>query len=262
MRRLFFIFVLATSSCILWAEQPALSQANRGPTDVQAEQSSGSGASVSSAQDGGAQAQEKDGDGNKPGALKRLKRHLRNQVSSGCVQPIGACWDKPPQDEAAQEQPQQTADAQKGRPPRSSSSDTGESSSKNTKIDLSPPPGEAAAPGVGTNGEAGDVQEFKPWDPHKADKNVEVGDFYFKRGNYHAAESRYKEALYWKDNHALAMFRLAQAQEKLGEFADARKNYSGYLSILPGGEFAAEAKASLDRLKSKASQAETKGSHQ
>lgn len=237
----------------MWAEQSMPPKSNTTPSTAQEQQP------ASNSQDSNAQAksQEAPDPQKKPGPMKRLKRHLRNQVSSGCVQPIGACWDKPPQDQDAQQgqELQQTADAQKGRPPRSTSTaKSGESSSKNTKIDLSPPPGEAAAPGVGTSGEAGDIQEMKPWDPHKAEKNVEVGDFYFKRGNYRAAESRYKEALHWKDNDAIAMFRLAQAQEKLGEVADARKNYSGYLTILPKGEFAAEANASLERLKDKISQ--------
>jgi hypothetical protein len=218
MRRLVFTIVLAMSASAVWAEQATVSKNNAGPANVQTNES-GAKTDVQQQPAGteGAQVQNGADKEKKPGTMKRLKRHLRNQVSSGCVQPVGACWDKPPQDEAAQ-QPQQTADVQKGRPPRSTStSNVGESSSKSTKIDLSPPPGEAAAPGVGTDGEAaGDVQEMKPWDPHKADKNVEVGDFYFKRGNYRAAQSRYREALYWKDNDAIAMFRLAQTQEKLG----------------------------------------------
>lgn len=254
MRRLLFIIVLAVSACAVWAEQATISKDNAGVSKVQTGQpTSDTDQQAQPAGTDDSQPQDQADKAKKPGALKRLKRHVRNQVSSGCVQPIGTCWDKPPQDEAVQEPPQQTADVQKGRPPRSTSS-SGESSSRNTKIDLSPPPGEAAAPGVGTTSDSGDVQEMKPWDPHKAEKNVEIGDFYFKRGNYRAAESRYKEALYWKDNEAIAMFRLAQAQEKLGEFADAHKNYSAYLSVLPRGEFAAEAKASLERLKDKISQ--------
>jgi predicted TPR repeat methyltransferase len=75
-----------------------------------------------------------------------------------------------------------------------------------------------------------------------------------KRGNYRAAESRYSEALYWKDDDAVAKFRLGQTQEKLGKYADARKNYAGYLKILPQGEFAEEANKALERLKDKSDQ--------
>src|SRR6516162_9847361 len=72
-------------------------------------------------------------------------------------------------------------------PPRSDrDSEAGESSSKSTRIDLSPPKDDAKNhPGSGgSTGEndpdASDVQEFHPWNPYKASKDVEVGDFYFK----------------------------------------------------------------------------------
>jgi tetratricopeptide (TPR) repeat protein len=125
----------------------------------------------------------------------------------------------------------------------------GESSSNSTKIDLSPPPGEQPAPGIGDSSD--DVQEMKPWNPHKADKDVEVGDFYFKQKNYVAAESRYLGALHWQDNHAIATFHLAETEEKLGKFAEARKYYQSYLKILPEGDFAKKCKEALDRLKDK-----------
>jgi Flp pilus assembly protein TadD len=92
------------------------------------------------------------------------------------------------------------------------------------------------------------VQEFHPWNPRKAAKDVDVGDFYFRRKNYKAALDRYKEALYYKENDAVATFRLAVCQEKLGDKAEARKQYESYLKILPEGPFAKEARASLDRL--------------
>src|SRR6059058_4482209 len=46
-------------------------------------------------------------------------------------------------------------------------------------------------------------------------KDVEVGDFYFKRKNYRAAADRYQEALIYKPNDALVNFRAAQCLEKL-----------------------------------------------
>ena len=42
------------------------------------------------------------------------------------------------------------------------------------------------------------MSEFHPWNPHKAAKDIEVGDYYFKRKNYRAAEDRYREALFYK----------------------------------------------------------------
>lgn len=94
----------------------------------------------------------------------------------------------------------------------------------------------------------GEATEFHPWDPHKAAKDIEVGDFYFKRQNYRAAESRYREALLYKPNDALATFRLASSLEKLDMPEAARKEYQRYLQILPHGPQAEDARKALDRL--------------
>jgi tetratricopeptide (TPR) repeat protein len=131
-----------------------------------------------------------------------------------------------------------------------------ESSSRDTRVDISPPKGDAknhpdskgAVADLEPGNNPSDVQEFHPWNPMKALKDVEVGDYYFKRKNYRAALDRYKEALYWKENDAIASFRLAVCQEKLGDKAEARKYYEQYLKILPEGPFAKDAHSSLDRL--------------
>ena len=105
-------------------------------------------------------------------------------------------------------------------------------------------------PGLSADG--GDVGEFHPWDPHKAAKDVEVGDFYFKLKNYVAAESRYREALHYKDNDAIATFRLAVCLEKMGRPDEALEEYESYLKILPYGPEAKDAKRAIDRLKNPA----------
>ena len=98
-------------------------------------------------------------------------------------------------------------------------------------------------------GQPDDVQEFHPWDPHKAAKDIEVGDFYFKRKNYRAALDRYREALIYKPNDAVANFRLAECEEKAGQPADAVTHYEAYLKILPHGPQAEDAQKGLARLK-------------
>ena len=121
-------------------------------------------------------------------------------------------------------------------------------------MDLSPPADDAkmhpqsAAAVSGAEAETSGVSEFRVWDPHKAAKDVEVGDFYFKRGNYRAAEDRYREALEYKNNDADATIRLAICLEKLRLPDDARAEYESYLRILPYGPKAREAHKALDRL--------------
>jgi len=137
----------------------------------------------------------------------------------------------------------------------------GQSSSKDTQIDLSPPADDGKAhphssdqssdvlrDEGSSSGGAGDVSEFRPWDPHKASKDVEVGDFYFKRKNYHAAEDRYREALYYKSNDAIATYRLAVCLEKLERPGEARQEYEAYLKILPHGPQAEDAQKAIARI--------------
>jgi Flp pilus assembly protein TadD len=136
----------------------------------------------------------------------------------------------------------------------------GESSSKDTQLDLNPPANDAkvhpqsstavAAAEAATN--PGGIAELHSWDPHKAAKSVEVGDFYFKRKNYRAAEDRYREALRYKDNDAVATIRLAVCLEKLGILDDARAEYESYLKILPHGPQAGEAQKAIARLRAQA----------
>src|ERR1700683_4829630 len=134
----------------------------------------------------------------------------------------------------------------------------GESSSKDTQLDLNPPANDAkvhpqssaaVAEAEAATLSPGGISELHSWDPHKAAKNVEVGDFYFKRKNYHAAEERYREALRYKDNDAVATIRLAVCLEKLGILDDARAEYESYLRILPHGPQSSEAQKALARLK-------------
>jgi Flp pilus assembly protein TadD len=152
-------------------------------------------------------------------------------------------------------------------PPRSDSvraddlgSDLGQSSSKDTQLDLSAPadddkvhPASSAAVADATVlGGASGITELHTWDPHKAAKSIEVGDFYFRRKNYRAAEGRYRDALQYKDNDAVATIRLAVCLEKLGVLDDARAEYESYLKILPHGPESAQAQKAIDRLKAQA----------
>src|ERR1700680_566190 len=163
----------------------------------------------------------------------------------------------------AQQQPEPDQDqpGQNQAPPRSDrdrNAEAGESSSHDTRVDLSPPKDDAKnhpnSSVVDTNpeDEPADVQEMHPWNPYRAMKDDEVGDFYFKRKNYRAALARYQDALIWKEKDAFANFRLAECYEKLEQPDQAIPHYQEYLKILPQGPLAKEARKALEKLKAEA----------
>jgi tetratricopeptide (TPR) repeat protein len=163
---------------------------------------------------------------------------------------------KPEQAQPSQTQSRQAQSAPNQPSPPSRDDDV--SSSRDTRIDTTPPKDDAknhpnSADAVSDltpppPSENSDVQEFHPWNPYKANKDIQVGDFYFRRRNYKGALDRYKEALYYKQNDAVATFRLAECYEKLGDKDEARKYFEEYLKILPEGPLAKEAHTALQKL--------------
>jgi len=137
----------------------------------------------------------------------------------------------------------------------------GESSSRADRVDINPPkddeknhPASKAAvagldiPEGAENADASGIQEFHPWNPLKSSKDVQIGDFYFRRKNYKAALDRYKEALYYKEGDAVATFRIGECEDKLGNKTEAKKYFAQYLKILPEGPLAKDARSSLERI--------------
>jgi tetratricopeptide (TPR) repeat protein len=129
-------------------------------------------------------------------------------------------------------------------PPRS---DGGISSSKETKVDLSAPPGEAP---VSFESEPdADVVEMTPYDPHRAEKAIEVGEYYLKRKNLKAAESRFQEALEFKPHDPAATMLLGVVYERTQRPLEAYKLYVEYLAATPAGERAEQANQGVERLR-------------
>jgi len=165
-----------------------------------------------------------------------------------------------------QSQPDPDQPGQNQAPPRSDRSreaEAGESSSRDTRVDLSPPKDDvknhpnSGVADTNPEDEPADVQEMHPWNPYRAMKDDEVGDFYFKRKAYRAALARYQDALIWKEKDAVANFRMAECYEKLDQPDQAIPHYQEYLKILPEGPFAKEARKALEKLKAPEAKNET-----
>lgn len=153
---------------------------------------------------------------------------------------------KQPRPTPAPDQPQQQPEQQSAVPVQGT--EQGESSSKDTQVDFSG----ASRPDLPRPAvDDPDENVFRPWDPHRAAKDVEVGEYYLKQKNYRAALERFNDALVYKPNDADATFDLALTQEKMDLFDKARRNYSKYLEIMPGGARAKECQEALKRLEAR-----------
>ncbi len=71
------------------------------------------------------------------------------------------------------------------------------------------------------------------FNPLEAEKDIKIGQYYYKKGNYKAAASRFKEATLWNPTAAEAFLRLGESQEKLKDKKAADEAYTKYLSLAP-----------------------------
>jgi len=76
------------------------------------------------------------------------------------------------------------------------------------------------------------------FNPLEAQKDLQVGNYYFKKGNYKGALNRFREATLWNPTFAEAFLRLGDTEEKMKDRQAARDAYSKYLELAPDGKSA------------------------
>ena len=86
------------------------------------------------------------------------------------------------------------------------------------------------------------------WDPLRAEKDLEVGRYYMKKGDWDAAIDRFQDATAAKPGYALPFRYLAEAQEKRGLKRQAIKSYTRYLDLFPHAEDADKIHKKIDKL--------------
>lgn len=74
------------------------------------------------------------------------------------------------------------------------------------------------------------------FNPLQAQKELGIGNYYFKKGKYNAAAHRFQEATRWDPNFAEAYLRLGEAEEKLHDGKAARQAYQKYVALAPDGK--------------------------
>jgi tetratricopeptide (TPR) repeat protein len=86
------------------------------------------------------------------------------------------------------------------------------------------------------------------FNPLQAENEMKAGEFYFKKGKFGAAASRFKEATLWNPTLAEAFMRLGEADEKRHDREGAKQAYTKYLEVAPDSKRAPEVKKKLAKL--------------
>jgi len=86
------------------------------------------------------------------------------------------------------------------------------------------------------------------WDPQRAEKDIEVGKYYMKKGDVDAAIDRFEDATVAKPGYAIPFFYLGEAYEKKGKKKPAVKAYQRYLDLYPHAEDAEKIRKKIEKL--------------
>ncbi len=88
------------------------------------------------------------------------------------------------------------------------------------------------------------------WDPLRAQRDLEVGQYYMHKGDLDAAIDRFEDAALAKPGYAIPFRFLGEAQEKKGLKRDAIKSYTRYLDLFPRAEDKEKIEKKIDKLRS------------
>ncbi|HUJ22720.1 MAG TPA: tetratricopeptide repeat protein [Bryobacteraceae bacterium] len=89
------------------------------------------------------------------------------------------------------------------------------------------------------------------FNPLQAEKEVRVGDFYFRKGSFRAAAQRYREATRWNPNLPEAFLRLGEAEEKQKDWKEAREAYAKFLELAADDKRSPEIRKKVEKLSKK-----------
>jgi tetratricopeptide (TPR) repeat protein len=93
------------------------------------------------------------------------------------------------------------------------------------------------------------IQQQYSFNPVQSNKDVTVGEFYFKKNDFKAAAGRFREATKWNDGNAEAWLRLGDAEDKMHDAKAAREAWEKYLQLAPDAKNAADVRKKIEKLK-------------
>jgi len=86
------------------------------------------------------------------------------------------------------------------------------------------------------------------WDPLRAEKDMEVGQYYMRKGDLDAAIDRFQDATTAKPGFAIPYRYLGEAQEKKKLRKQALQSYSRYLEMVPHADDADKIRKKIEKL--------------
>ena len=107
-----------------------------------------------------------------------------------------------------------------------------------------------AKPNKQTDAATKNADDQPKWDPYRAEKDIEVGQYYMKNGKIDAAIDRFQDAIEAKPGYAPPFRYLGEAQEKKGIKRDAVKSYARYLDLYPHAEDKEKILKKIEKLRS------------
>ena len=87
------------------------------------------------------------------------------------------------------------------------------------------------------------------WDPLRAEKDLQVGQYYLHKGDMDAAIDRFQDAAEAKPGYAIPFRFLGEAQERKGLKRDALKSYTRYLDLYPRAEDKDKIEKKIEKLR-------------
>jgi tetratricopeptide (TPR) repeat protein len=112
----------------------------------------------------------------------------------------------------------------------------------------SAPPPAPAKPRPNTDSATESAPDQPKWDPLRADRDVDVGKFYMKKGDYDAAIERFQDATAAKPGYAIPFLFLGECYEKQGKKKPAVKAYQRYLDLYPKAEDGDKVRKKIEKL--------------
>jgi tetratricopeptide (TPR) repeat protein len=110
------------------------------------------------------------------------------------------------------------------------------------------PANKKAAPQKNKDNATESADDQPKWDPLRAEKDIEVGQYYMRKGDVDAAIDRFQDATVAKPGYAVPFKYLGEAQEKKGLKKPAAKSYQRYLDLYPKAEDAEKIRKRIEKL--------------